>query len=136
MAPTLITVLTVDDNEAFCYTTCKSLEKFGYKTAAAHSGAETIELAKSLRPDAVVLDVNLPDFDGFEVCRRLKADPATASIPVVFLSATYHNAHARERGIEAGGVAFLFAPVEPSQLATVIQGSLHRSEASHRARNA
>lgn len=126
MTPTIM-VLTVDDNEAFCYTTCKNLEKFGFSTATAHSGAETLQRAKELQPDVIVLDVNLPDLDGFAVCRELKKDPMTESIPVVFLSATYHNAHARDQGLEAGAAAFLFAPVEASQLATVIAGSLQRA---------
>lgn len=121
------TILAVDDNEASCYSVCRNLERQGFKTVAANNGTDTLRLAKEAHPDLVVLDVNLPDVNGYEVCRRLKADEATKAIPVIFLSATYHSNHARDMGLAAGGDAFLFAPVEPTQLMMVINGSLQRA---------
>lgn len=120
-------VLAVDDNEAYCYSVCRGLEQHGFRTLQAHSGSDTLRVAVEQHPAAVVLDVNLPDFDGYEVCRRLKADAQTRTIPVIFLSATYQSNQARERGLEAGADAFLFAPVEPAQLAMVVNGSVQRA---------
>jgi hypothetical protein len=106
---------------------CRGLEQHGFRTLQAHSGSDTLRVAVEQHPAAVVLDVNLPDFDGYEVCRRLKADAQTRTIPVIFLSATYQSNQARERGLEAGADAFLFAPVEPAQLAMVVNGSVQRA---------
>lgn len=125
------TILTVDDNLAFCYSTCRQLEKRGYRTLQAHTGAETLRMAACDHPSAIVLDVNLPDMDGFAVCRRLKADAGTHDIPVVFLTATAKNAHSRALGMDVGADAFLFAPVEFDQLATVLAASLVRAERRH-----
>ena len=120
-------VLAVDDNPAYCYSVCRGLELHGFRTLQAHTGSDTLRVAVEKHPAAVVLDVNLPDFDGYEVCRRLKASEETRTIPVIFLSATYQSNQARERGLEAGADAFLFAPVEPSQLAMVVNGSMQRA---------
>jgi DNA-binding response OmpR family regulator len=120
-------VLAVDDNEAYCYSVCRGLEQHGFRTLQAHNGSDTLRVAAEQHPAAVVLDVNLPDFDGYEVCRRLKADAQTRTIPVIFLSATYQSNQARERGLDAGADAFLFAPVEPAQLAMVVNGSVQRA---------
>ena len=125
--PNRRTVLAVDDNAAHCYAVCRGLELHGFRTLQAHSGTDTLRLVAEQHPSVVVLDVNLPDFDGYEVCRRLKANADTRTIPVVFLSATYQSNHAWERGMEAGAHAFLFAPVEPAQLAMVISGSLQQA---------
>ncbi len=124
-------VLAVDDNEAYCYSVCRGLEQHGFRTLQAHSGTDTLRVVAEQHPAAVVLDVNLPDFDGYEVCRRLKADAQTRTIPVIFLSATFQSNQARERGLNAGADAFLFAPVEPAQLAMVVNGSLQRAVNGH-----
>jgi len=126
MAPIPV-ILTVDDNEAFCYTTCRALEKRGFVAIPAHSAEETLRLARQKKPSLVILDVNLPDLNGFDVCRKLKADPVTKPIPVIFLSATCQSNHAKDMGVAAGADAFLFAPIEPQQLATVIHGTLARA---------
>lgn len=127
------TILAVDDNLAFNYAICRTLQQAGYHCLNAQSGSEALTMAQNGRPDLVLLDVNLPDVNGFEVCRRLKADATTRSIPVVFLSATQTSAHAKEMGKSVGGDGFLFAPVETAQLLTVIQGALMRSRQAHSA---
>jgi CheY-like chemotaxis protein len=123
------TVLAIDDNRAFNYAICRALEQNGYRCLHAHTGEEALQMAFAHVPDAILLDVNLPDLTGFEVCRRLKADPRTKAIPVVFLSAAQNTAHAKETGRAVGADGFLFAPVETSQLLTVIHGAMVR--ASH-----
>lgn len=127
------TILAVDDNLAFNYAICRTLQQAGYECLNAQTGSAALAMAENGRPDLVLLDVNLPDVNGFEVCRRLKANPDTQSIPVVFLSATQTSAHAKEMGKSVGGDGFLFAPVETAQLLTVIQGALLRSRQAHTA---
>lgn len=122
------TILAVDDNPAFNYAICRTLQQAGYSCLHAQTGTGALAVAQDGRPDLVLLDINLPDVNGFEVCRRLKDDPRTRSIPVVFLSAAQTSAHAKEMGKSVGGEGFLFAPVETEQLLTVIQGVLARAQ--------
>jgi diguanylate cyclase (GGDEF)-like protein len=78
----------------------------------ATSGAQALALCALHRPDLVLLDVMMPDMDGYEVCTRLKADPATRDIPVIFVTA--HNDEAAEaRGLEVGAVDFISKPINP-----------------------
>src|SRR5512141_2477822 len=96
-----ITVLAVDDNEAHNYVLRKTLKKLGCEVLAAMTGSEALALAK-LKPKVVLLDVNLPDLNGFEVCRRLKANPTTAKIPVIFISAISQDSHSKLVAEEVG----------------------------------
>src|SRR3954469_4517176 len=88
------TVLAVDDCEEHNYAISRVLEHAGAVVLRAYTGNEALNLA-SHHPDAVLLDVNLPDVNGFEVCRRLKGNPATADIPIIFLTATFQSTNAR-----------------------------------------
>jgi CheY-like chemotaxis protein len=119
-------ILAVDDNEAHNYALRKMLEHKGFEVLAAFSGSQTIALAEQ-KPDIVLLDVNLPDVNGFEVCRRLKQANHTKEIPVVFLSATNQTAAAVNEAKEAGADNFLFYPVEPDHLLMVVRGVLERN---------
>jgi CheY-like chemotaxis protein len=85
-----LTILNVDDDDASRYATSRILRQAGFEIIEAATGAEALRLAKE-NPDLVILDVNLPDMDGFEVCERIKADPATSLIPVLHLSAVHMN---------------------------------------------
>lgn len=118
-------VLAVDDNEAHNYALRRMLEHKGFEVMAAFSGSQTLELAEQ-SPDIVLLDVNLPDVNGFEVCRRLKQGENTKTIPVVFLSATHQTTTAVNDAKEAGADNFLFYPVEPDHLVMVVRGVLER----------
>lgn len=118
------TVLAVDDNEAFRYAVTKIVSKGGHVPLSAENGTQAIELAKAEQPTVILLDVNMPDLNGFEVCRRLKSDPATARIPVIFLSATEKNTAAIEKGIAAGAETFLFSPIDSDQLLAVLHGTM------------
>lgn len=113
-----VRILAVDDNPAALYATSRVLKSAGYEVIEARTGGAA--LAAAAQADLVVLDINLPDIDGFEVCRRLRAIPATAQLPVLHLSATFTHNKDFELGLEAGADSYLTRPVEaPVLLATV-----------------
>lgn len=123
-------VLVVDDNPVTRYATVRVLTAAGYRTVEAESGQEALQLADT-SVSAVVLDVNLPDIDGFQVCRTLRARPQTATVPVVHLSATYVADYDKVRGLDAGASAYLVHPAEPGVLVATI-ASLLRASAAER----
>jgi len=124
------TILCVDDNEIHAYAIARSLEHCGYHTLKAHTGADALAQARSTKVDLILLDVNLPDTDGFEVCKKIKSNPVTSAIPVVFHTGTSANASSSMRAELAGGAAFLTVPVERDELLTVIEGCLKRGSVS------
>jgi PAS domain S-box-containing protein len=117
------TILNVDDHDAARYATSRILRQAGYDTIEAANGKEALRLVKK-HPDLVILDVNLPDIDGFEVCRRIKAAPATASIPVLHLSATCFDDESKIRGLEGGADGYLTQPIEPPVLLAYVKALL------------
>ncbi|WP_066737925.1 response regulator [Cupriavidus sp. D384] len=123
-------VLVVDDNPVTRYATVRVLTAAGYRTLEAESGQEALQLADT-SVSAVVLDVNLPDIDGFQVCRTLRGRPETATVPVVHLSATYVADYDKVRGLDAGASAYLVHPAEPGVLVATI-ASLLRASAAER----
>jgi CheY-like chemotaxis protein len=103
------------------------LERAGYAPAEAADGLEGLAQAESLRPQAVLLDVRMPGLDGYEVCRRLKANPTTKPIPVIFLTAVQDDALNR-LAYEAGAVACIPKPFRLEALVTVIQTAIAGAE--------
>ena len=94
-------VLVVEDDEAIRRLIAQAaLEEPGMQVLAARDGAEALAAFAQVRPDVVLLDLHLPGLDGTEVCRRLKADPATSSVPVVGFSAGANEAEARAAGCD------------------------------------
>ena len=89
------------------------------------SGAEALARAKSATFDAIVLDGMMPGLDGYETCRRLKADPATAQVPVVFLTAKTQRGET-ERALALGAVACLTKPFDPMTIASDLRAALKR----------
>src|SRR3954468_226810 len=100
-------ILNVDDNEMGRYAVTRELRRSGYDVIDAGNGASALALAHSEKPDMLVLDVRLPDIDGFEVCRRLKADPATSGIAILHLSASYLDDLSRVKGLNSGADGYL-----------------------------
>jgi PAS domain S-box-containing protein len=129
-----IRILAIDDNPAALYATCRVLKSAGYDVIQATTGAEA--LAKANSADLIVLDVNLPDLDGFEVCRRLRANPATAQLPVLHLSATFTQSADFAMGIEAGADSYLTRPVEAPVLIATVRTLLFAKQADNLRRGA
>jgi two-component system, cell cycle sensor histidine kinase and response regulator CckA len=135
LAPTPATILFVDDDSANRQTLGWLLCEAGYRVLEASSGAEALSLARE-QPDLVLLDINLPDFDGYEVCRRLRELPATRHAAVVQMSAVYVGSGDRSQGLEQGADAYLVKPVEPRELLAQVRALLRvraAEEASRRA---
>ena len=110
-------LLVVEDDPVFAERLADLIRERGFVALLAKTGEEGIRLARSERPQGIVLDVRLPDTDGFEVLRRLRADAQTASIPVHFLSAI----DMPERGVAMGAVGYLTKPASRAELAAVVQ---------------
>jgi PAS domain S-box-containing protein len=114
-----IHILAVDDNPAALYATSRVLRSAGFEVSNAMTGNAALAAARSA--DLVVLDVNLPDMDGFEVCRRLRAAPETARVPVLHLSATFTQAGDFDIGLHVGADGYLTRPVEPAVLIATVR---------------
>jgi signal transduction histidine kinase len=127
-----ITILAVDDNDAIRYSLSRTLQGGGYRVIEARNGTETLRLADE-SPDLITLDVHLPDMDGFEVCRRLKANPRTAHIPVLHISATVTDTDNRVRGLEAAD-GYLAEPVSREELLATVGSLLRLKRAEREAR--
>lgn len=118
-ASSAATILVVDDNAAHRYATGRFLRAAGFAVREAATGQEALRQARLL-PDVIVLDVNLPDIDGFEVCRTLRREAATARIPVIHLSATFLGTTDYVHGLNAGADGYLTHPVEPAVLVATV----------------
>ena len=114
------TVLVVDDDPTTRYTTTRLLQSGGFKTVTAATGAEALSFVTT-GISAVVLDVQLPDFSGFEICRRIRARKETATLPVMHLSAAYIRNEDHVLGLDSGADAYLVHPVEPTVLIATVQ---------------
>lgn len=124
------TLLVVDDNEANRYALARTLKTAGFRVVEAAGGAEAMERVPTLRPDLVVLDVRMPDVPGWEVCRRIKSNPATALIPVLHVSASFVTEQDRAHGLNHGADGYLTQPVEPTVLIATVRSLLRLKRTS------
>jgi len=109
------TVLIVDDQEAMRDALEGMLTNQGYELAIATNGQEAIDLATELLPDLILLDVMMPDMDGFETCQHLRADPVLAKVPIIMVTAL-NDQDSRLRGIEVGADDFISKPYSKLEL--------------------
>jgi PAS domain S-box-containing protein len=109
-------ILVVDDTPANRYAVSRTLRQDGFDVIEAERGFDAIELACAEQPELVVLDVNLPDIPGFEVVKRLRADPRTASVSIMHMSATFTDPGAHAQGLTGGADAYLIHPFDPRVL--------------------
>lgn len=113
-------VLAADDDPVIQRLLEVNLEIEGYEVRLAADGAEAIATARDFRPDVIILDVMMPDVDGWEACETIKQDPELAETPVVFLSARAQDADV-ERGDRLGAAAYLTKPFDPGDLLDLIE---------------
>jgi DNA-binding response OmpR family regulator/anti-anti-sigma regulatory factor len=115
------TILIVDDDPRNLRVLSKTLSSSGFNVAAAVNGVRAIQLAKDGAPDLILLDVKMEGIDGFETCRRLKADPTTSEIPVIFLTASSEASADRVKGLLLGAVDFVVKPFQTEELLARVQ---------------
>jgi CheY-like chemotaxis protein len=105
-------ILIVDDYPGARYLRSRILSEGGYEVLEAGTGTEALVIARSLKPSLILLDVNLPDISGYEVCEQLKHDPTTAAIPVIHITGAWLTEEDRRRGLGSGADAYLVEPVD------------------------
>jgi DNA-binding response OmpR family regulator len=118
-------VLVVDDEDPIRFICRVNLRDAGLHILEAADGETGISLARSERPDIILLDIMLPGMDGWRVAEELAADPRTAEIPIMFLSARSEQTD-QLRAYEAGGIAYVMKPFDPLVLAETVSTALER----------
>ncbi len=126
-------VLLIDDEDASRYIFRRILTRAGFDVDEASTGSEGLAMGDSI-PDIILADVNLPDMLGYEVCRRLKANPPTAGIPVIQVSAAFVSNESKVQGLQGGADAYLTQPVEPAVLVAQINALLRLRRAESMSR--
>jgi DNA-binding response OmpR family regulator len=124
-------VLVVDDDPQVLKLLRLNFEMEGYDVLSASNGAEALELVRADSPDAVVCDVMMPEIDGLEVVRRLRAHPDTAALPLVVVSAKAQRDDVKE-GLRLGADAYVTKPFDPSELIEVVGDLLSKRGKSKR----
>jgi PAS domain S-box-containing protein len=109
-------ILLVDDNLAVLEVTSRLLWSKGYEVSTAPTGLEGLRLTRQWLPDLVLLDVQLPDLDGFEVCRQIKSDPALLDVFVILLSGEATSASEKAGGLDTGADEYLTKPIDTQEL--------------------
>jgi PAS domain S-box-containing protein len=117
------TILCADDTEAQRYAMARVLRGAGFNVLEAGTGRQALEMMRS-QPDLVVLDVNLPDMSGLDVCKQIKSNEATSRTPVLHVSATFVSTEARVAGLEGGADAYLIQPIQPEELIATVRALL------------
>ena len=121
-----VTVLVVEDNAQNLYLATYLLERAGFTVLSSSDGLEGVASARENLPDIVLMDILLPGIDGCEATRRLKADPATASIPVVALTA-YSMRGDQQAATDAGCDSYITKPIDPATFGETVREILEHS---------
>ena len=116
-------ILLVDDNTTNLQLLHETLDGFGYKLLAAKNGTTALHIAKKVKPDLILLDIMMPEMDGYEVCKRLKADEATRQIPVIFVTAL-SDAEDEAKGLTLGAVDYITKPFNPELIRARVRNHL------------
>lgn len=117
-------ILHVDDVEPHRYSLTRMLEHAGFEVITASNGSEAIALALHDSPDLVLLDIHLPDINGFEVCKRIKENPETSQLMIVHLTATAVDSESAAKSASAGADGFLTEPFIPAELVAKLRSYL------------
>ena len=126
-------ILVVEDESAIVDIVCRALRRHGYETESAGDGDAALDKAATLRPDLVILDLMLPKMDGWEVCRRLRAMPETASTPVIMLTARRDERDVLD-GLEIGADDYIKKPFSLAELVARVRALLRRTTGKEAAR--
>lgn len=121
-------ILCIEDNEQNLYLVTFILEKHGYEVCAATDGQQGIDLAATLKPDLILLDIQLPRMDGYAVARRLRANPDLATIPIVAVT-SYAMAGDRDKALNAGCSGYIEKPINPDTFMQQVEQHLPRRKA-------
>ena len=130
------TILNVDDYAPGRYSRSRILKSAGFDVIEATTGSEALHLVRTRRPHLVLLDVNLPDITGFDVCRQIKEDPATAHVLVLQMSATSVTLDSKLTGLAAGSDGYLTEPIAPEELVANVNALLRLKRAEEAVREA
>jgi signal transduction histidine kinase len=122
-------ILNVDDYQPSLYARSKVLRQAGFAVLEATSGAGALQMLSELKPPLILLDVNLPDMSGFEVCKRIRATPTIAGTTVVHISASSGQSQHQVYGLDAGADSYMVEPVEPEVLIATIKAFLRARQA-------
>ena len=122
------TVLVVEDDEDLCDLLEYNLTRAGYEVRVMKQVAGTLEAAERIVPDLILLDVMLPDGDGFDVCRSIRARPSLTETPILFLTARGEEVD-RVLGLEIGGDDYITKPFSPRELVARVKAHLRRQSA-------
>ena len=118
-------ILVVDDDPDLVESVTTILESKNHEVIQAYGGVEGLEKAKTEKPDAIILDVMMPDKDGYEVCKELKADPDYMGIPILLLTAVVSQisttSYTQRGGMETEADDYVDKPVEPSELVRLVE---------------
>jgi PAS domain S-box-containing protein len=123
-------ILVIDDNADNRYSMRLLLD--GYEVIEADNGADGIDLALTSHPDCILLDVQMPGMDGFEVCRRLRAMEETRTLPIIFVTAHHRDTESVVRGLAAGGDDYVTKPVAQQELLARVRAMLRIHDLQHR----
>ncbi len=129
-------ILVVDDTEANRYAVVRHLRKAGYAVSEATDGRKALALVAGTPPDLMILDIRMPDMDGFEVVRRIRADPRTTHLPILHVSASFTDPASQAQGLDGGADGYLTHPVEPMVLLASVRALLRARVAEREARAA
>lgn len=121
-------ILVVDDDSSIREVVCFALQKVGYTTCTADNGKAALETFAREKPDLLVLDILMPELDGTEVCRRLRADPRNGAVPILFVSSKDDEID-RILGLELGGDDYVSKPFSPRELVARVRAALRRTAA-------
>ena len=124
-------ILVVDDEIYIVHILDFSLGMEGYEVLTALDGEQAVEKARAEKPDLIVLDIMMPKLDGYETCKRLKADPETKDVPVILLSAKGRNVD-QKVGFEVGADDYITKPFSPRKLVERINAILGQANSQQR----
>lgn len=120
-------ILVVDDTPANLEVACNTLNHAGYEVATAINGDRALKRVQAYPPDLILLDIQMPGINGFEVCRRLKADAATAQIPIIFMTAIADTEN-KVQGLDLGAVDYITKPFQERELLARVRTHLQLSQ--------